>query len=429
MRFINFPGVSSRVRIAGGLVAALSVALVSSCGGNDGTIPGTTSQSTLAAGGSGGAGGGASVGGGGAGQGGAAVMDLEEAVHTIVDKYAKPLVSSGVASPTKAPGGIVGVYINMNTFFVPYGAIDDDKYPPTENTIFGIGTMTKVLTASILGQFPSRFNDPVTGYMPPGYQLQAKEQPVTFTQLATFSGGIPSDTPACHQKKFQEFINLVTPPGGTLPAKTTDSDSSIGFLGQVLMHTDNYMSFGPANTTKWFQYRLLSALNMSHTTTPAQPDADHLLATPYIYNATISEYESIAYPPFCPWGTASQMFSTAGDLVRFIQANVGVGVIEGDVVSATLLDGMREALKPRPDAVNPEDDQAFAWTVFPEDPTHKSRVRGKAGAQEGVSAYIAVNPELAYGVVLLMNMSDMPAEQPVLDIMKDLLPIAASGLQ
>ncbi len=288
--------------------------------------------------------------------------------------------------------------------------------------------MTQVLTTSILGQHPSLFKVSVKDHLPPGFQLKPQEQPVTFEQLATFRGGIPADVPACSQSSFEDFINQVTPPGGMLPAQTTPSTSSIGFLGQVLMSADGFTTFGPASTVKWYRSRMFTALGMSHTTSPAQPDADHPLAAVYAWNPTINDYESIAYPPWCPWGTGDRMFSTAADLVRFIMANVGVGVIDGQIVPPLILGGMKEALTPRADMVNAGDDQAFAWTVFPADPANGSRVRGMAGGLDGVSAYIAVNPELAYGVVLLLNMQNVPAEQPALAIMNELMPTAASGL-
>ena len=123
------------------------------------------------------------------------------------------------------------------------------------------------------------------------------------------------------------------------------------------------------------------------------------------------------------------MFSTAADMVNFIQANVGVGVIQGEIVPPTIIAGMTKALTPHPDAVNTADTQALAWSVFPEDPTHKSRVRGKSGAIEGASSYIAVNPELKYGIVVLLNMDGVATEQAALNMMAELLPVAASGTQ
>jgi CubicO group peptidase (beta-lactamase class C family) len=398
------------------------------CGGGEATSTGGIASQSAASG-SGGSGGDANTGGGGAGTGGSGgPKALGEIVKGAVEEHAAPLIAGGSPSASKAPGGIVGVFIRGNTFYYPYGSADEDKQPPTENTIFAIGSLTEVLTTSILGQRPDIFQESVSSHVPAGYQLKPQEQAVTFEQLATFSGGVPADTPPCNQQAFEDFMNQVTPPGGTLPAKTSYSTSSIGFLGQILMNTDGHMTYGPTNTMKWYKMRLLTVLGMDHTSYPPQPDADHPLSAAYTFNASLNEYESTSYAPWCPWGTADGMYSTAADLMNFITASVGVEVVEGKVLPPVLLAAMAETIAPRTNTATGDDKQGFGWTLFPPDPTHQSRIRGKAGGLQGVSAYVAVNPELKYGIVLLLNMQDVPTEKAALDIMADLLPAAAGEL-
>lgn len=359
--------------------------------------------------------------------------DLRERVERIVDRYAKPLVNPKGGTPAlhQAPGGIVGVYIDGEVFYFPYGRIDDVGNSPTKDTIFGLGSITKTFTTSILGQKAELFNRSVSeGYLPPGYKLQPAEAPVTFEQLATFTGGVPRDPNncdvkgklQCDQDLFVAFINGVTPPGGKLPAPNLYSNAGIGFLGQILMYKDGFCCFGAPQANRWFDEHLFSHLGMRHTSHPPKWDSKHPLAEAYAYQG--GKYVAIPYAPWVPWGTAGRMFSTAEDMVRFIEANVGVDRIDGKKVPEEILEGMRQAKLPRTSTSTPGLLQAFAWVVFPEEPG-KSRIIGKDGGLEGVSAYVAVNPDLQYGVITMLNMANVDAVQPrTLDIMRALLSLA-----
>lgn len=360
--------------------------------------------------------------------------DLSQEVAKIVDRYARPLIHSGGApSATQAPGGIVGVYIDGKTFYFPYGRIDEKGAPPTKDTIFGLGSVTKTFTTSILGQKPDLFHHPVTaGALPPGYRLKPAEAPVTFEQLATFTGGIvPSDPtdcggngqPPCDQKLFVEFINRITPPNGKLPAPNTYSNSSIGFIGQTLMYRDGHQSFGAEQANEWFGKHLFSHVGMHHTSHPPRSDAKHPLSQAYALEH--GTYTRIDYAPWVPWGTAGRMFSTAEDMIRFVQANVGVRQIDGRTVPETVLAGMQQALKPRT-AMSSESElrQGFAWVVWPEELPLKSQIHGKDGGLQGVSAYLSVNPDRRYGVILLTNMAGVPVQPAAISIMNALQPLA-----
>lgn len=363
--------------------------------------------------------------------------ELRQQVERIVDRHAKPLVQQKGSKPSvkQAPGGIVGVYINGETFYFPYGRIDDAGTAPTKDTIFGIGSITKTFTTSILGQRQELFNKSVSeGPLPPGYKLQPEEAPVTFEQLATFTGGIvPSapqtcgkkNQPVCDQARFVTFINERRPKDGKLPTPDRYSDSSVGFLGQILMYRDGDHDFGAPEATRWFDEHLFSHVGMDHTSHPPKTDSEHRLSDAYAYGK--GKYVRVRYAGWVPWGTAGRMFSTAEDMTRFIMANVGVSTIDGRKVPEKILEGMAQALFPRtPLSSQPPLWQAFAWDVWPEDFSTRSRIRGKAGGIDGVSAYVSVNPELQYGVIILLNKDHVYPKDATLDIMKALRPLAST---
>jgi CubicO group peptidase (beta-lactamase class C family) len=359
---------------------------------------------------------------------------LQENIRTIVDRHAGSLVNSGGApSASQAPGGMVGVYFGGESFFVPYGKINAAGDPPTENTLFGLGSVTKTFTTAILGQQTELFVKSIKGFAPEGITIHWPRQP-TFEQLATFTGGIQPGSPVGveTQAEFVKFINNIGAPYYGLPAPNVYSDASIGLLGQTLMNMEGYTSFDAASTFEWFSDKLLSPLGMDSTLAPRVESP--LLATPYAFNADTGEYQEVEYRGWCPWGTAGRMFSTAADMIRFITAAVGVDTIGGMPVPRKVLDGIAQSLQPWATIADPPpcsgleaSRQAFAWVVWTPEPIRGTVIRSKAGGVRGVSSYLAVNPALGYGVIVLLNQMHVLDQCPTIGIMMDLLYLATQG--
>lgn len=351
-------------------------------------------------------------------------------IRAIVHKYFAPLIdTAGKPSADKAPGGIAAVFFDGARYFFPYGKIDADASAPTRDTVFGLGSVTKVFTTSILGQSSALFDQWVSSYAPAPFQLSPSEQPVTFSQLATFTGGIyPSDPPKADsgdQAGFVRFINACAPE--SLPSPDQYSNSSIGFLGQVLISATYPSGYGGADVTQaWYSTNLFAPLAMNYTTTaPARTDSAHPLSCAYRFDASTQTYQITDYLGWCAWGTAGRTFSTAHDMLNFVMANVGVAEIEGQPVPEMILEGLVQALAPRFEMpAGNGNQQAFAWVVQQQDPSTQSSMRFKDGGLPGVSSAVLVNPERQFGVVLLTNMAHVHAVKAGQEIMGALLPLS-----
>jgi CubicO group peptidase (beta-lactamase class C family) len=354
---------------------------------------------------------------------------LVNQIRAIVNKYFAPLIdTTGNPSADKAPGGIAAVYLGEERFFFPYGKIDEAGRAPTRDTVFGLGSITKVFTTSILGQSSALFDLPVSDYAPAPFQLSSSEQQVTFSQLATFTGGInpsyPPKADARDQAGFVRFINACAPE--SLPSPDQYSNTSIGFLGQVLISATYPTGYDKADVTqKWYASNLFAPLSMNYTTTaPARKDSAHPLSRAFQYDASTQTYNTTPYEGWCPWGTAGRTFSTAHDMLNFVMANVGVTEIEGQTVPTKILDGMVQALIPRFEMPSGNGSQAFAWVVQPQDRKTKSSTRFKNGGLTGVSSVVLVNPERKFGLVLLTNMMDVSPTAAGQKIMAALMPLS-----
>lgn len=335
-------------------------------------------------------------------------------IQNLIDEHFSPLICppNGTPSPTQAPGGICGIFFDGTPYYYPAGFIDGSGAAPTSDTIFGLGSVTKVLTTSIVGQQShSTLTGSVKDYLPNGYQLTTNEQPVTFAQLASFTGGVnpsqPSQGNNCTQQEFECFINALAP--SALPAADQYSDASIGFLAQIVMSMAGYSSFTASTTEQWFNDNLLTALSMNSTGTSAPSTSENGSAA---YTYENGAYQTVNYEGWVPWGAAGRAYSTCADMMNFVQANAGVSTINNNTVPQDILTGMQVA---QSNWAPPEGDgywrQGFAWKLI-KDETSGTVYCGKAGGVTGVSSFVTVCAEPQLGVVFLTNMQGVKTEAP-----------------
>jgi serine-type D-Ala-D-Ala carboxypeptidase/endopeptidase len=96
----------------------------------------------------------------------------------------------------KHVGVAVGIRTNGETRTVGRGKIADDRpIPPAGDTIFEIGSITKVFTTTVLADMALEglvaLDDPVQRYLPRGVELSVRGRPITLADLATHTSGVP----------------------------------------------------------------------------------------------------------------------------------------------------------------------------------------------------------------------------------------------
>lgn len=354
-------------------------------------------------------------------------------IEALVAQYFDPLIyqPGGQPGPNLSPGGVCGIYYGGTNYYFNRGYINANGDAPNQDTVFGIGSVTKVFTTSILGQQGAPLlNDSVNAYLPPGYALTPGFQPVKFGELATFTAGLPRVPPQgeqTSQTQFVQDINSFSPPKG-LPSPNVYSNMSIGFLGQIVLAMDGFSGWDGAATQAWYQAKLFDALSMNHTGFPAITDANHQESEPYYYKSGAKNpYQIGQYEGWCPWGTAGRVYSTARDMIRFIKANVGESVVNKQPVPQTILDGMATAQTPWPASQTGNVRQALAWvTINANGPYPYSH---KNGGLNGVSAELTVCPSLKLGVVFLRNLHQFPApDAAVKGLTEGLIAMATGGV-
>jgi len=95
-------------------------------------------------------------------------------------------------------GAIVGLLTRRGRLFISYGRARADGPEITAETIFEIGSITKVFTALLLADMVERgevaLDDPVRKYLPSGVTVPSRgRRDITLADLATHTSGLPRD--------------------------------------------------------------------------------------------------------------------------------------------------------------------------------------------------------------------------------------------
>ena len=225
---------------------------------------------------------------------------------------------------TGTPGLAAAVIYNGQDYFIPWGHANAKlKTLITKSTVFEIGSITKVFTATILAYNVANIgtfslSDPVTKYLPYTFDPNAAINNVTLGQLAThtsgmpdqaggsepsenlFQGNPPSSDLIAYWQSFAPAANI------TLPCWTY---SNIGFV------TLGFAIGGcsPNNYNSLLSSYILDQLSMTQTGSNNPPG----LRVAQGYVGPLPPGKNHLAP-----SEAWDLKSTPGDMTLFLQANM-----------------------------------------------------------------------------------------------------------
>jgi CubicO group peptidase (beta-lactamase class C family) len=286
-------------------------------------------------------------------------------IHHVVDSYMTRLLKAN-GGESRRPGAIVGISLHGKRYFFHYGTARDDGAPFTPNTLVEIGSCTKVFTTTLFALAINRGqidpNSSADRYMPNGYHLRGNARKMTPLQLADFTSSMPDDPGnlprvplerrGIEDYTVKDFLKWVserdpeTPP----PAPYFYSNSGIGLLS-FLVDT--------ATQRPWQEQldrELIGPLGMHDTELRPLEEQRRRLARGHHANGT----EAPPWPIFA-WYAAGGLRSTASDMLRFAEANLGHKEVDGRPVSNELIAAMKLAQTPIYLWPNGKAKQAMAW--------------------------------------------------------------------
>jgi CubicO group peptidase (beta-lactamase class C family) len=328
----------------------------------------------------------------------------ESTIKQVVDGYMEPFLAK-----TAAPGAIVGVSLHGQRYFYTYGEATDNGSPFTPDTLVEIGSCTKVFTTTLFALAVGRNQiSPDAGaqkYMPDGFTLQQPNaQQMTPLELADFTSGLPDDPTNLPKGLEQRGIKDYTvhdllswisgwEPANAPPAPYLYSNAGIGLLS-FLVATATHQPWDPQ-----LKREILGPLSMGDTELRPSEKQQERLAQGHRENGTP------APPwPIYAWFAAGGLRSTATDMLRFGEANLGHSQVDGKPVSAELIAAMKSAQAPIYLMPSGNSKQGMAWVVNLGDgePQIKPEIL-KDGGTVGFSTVILLNPAKDLAIFIAVN--------------------------
>lgn len=298
----------------------------------------------------------------------------------------------------QVPGVAVALYYQGHDYYYNFGVMNKATGQPiTQNTIFGIASVTKVFTASLLAvcmqQGRCKLSDPLVNYIPAlqnTHNLPIDQ--VTLQNLVTHTSSLPRDpadfgvinvaTPQSYNQLMQDLINWQ--PNYPIGSHYLYSNLGFGLLGQAMGYA--------------FKTTYINALRQE-VLIPLQLNSTFIVA-PNNYVSQLAQGYSIQNNPIYPapitnWPGGGALRSSSADLLTLVKANLGVlpGV---PAQLASALQATHQGLF----TVGPNMTQALAWQ---RNMINNILVVNKNGMIPGFSSYIAFLPQQKIAIVVLTN--------------------------
>ena len=295
-------------------------------------------------------------------------------------------------------GIVVAIVEPDGTRFYSHGTLaksSDRKVD--EDTIFEIGSVTKIFTALLLVEMAERgevsMEDPITKYLPDSVKVPTMgEQPITLHHLVMHTSGLPrtlgdrfaigTEGPYAEwtAPRIYELLSdcTLSQAPGTM---WVYSDLGVGLLGHLLS-----LKAG-MDYEKLVATRICDELGMKSTGIALPDSLKKHLATGYHDDAEVPGWEFHALA-----GTGA-LRSSARNLAKLVAASMGLK-------ETKLYPSIQKMLRMREGTRQRFLQQACGWHVHSRFDTQLYTHSGGTG---GFRAFIGFNPERRIGVVVLSN--------------------------
>jgi CubicO group peptidase (beta-lactamase class C family) len=318
------------------------------------------------------------------------------------DAEIRDLLKDRIDVQHKSVGMVVGIVTPQGRRIVSYGRLNQgDSRPLDGDTVFEIGSVTKIFTALLLADMVQRgevvLTDPVGKYLPSGVRVPERNgQKITLVDLATQTSGlpffpkdIPLDDPATVVRlvanysvaQLYQFLSSYELPRD-IGSKWEYSNSGFGLLGIALANR--------AGTTyeDLIRARITGPLGMTSTAIAVSPQMKNKLAAGH--DSHLQPAPEIDMPAFV---AAGSLRSSANDLLTFLA--VFVGATKSPLAPA--MASMLETRRPGPGW-----EQTLGWWIVSTGPEDNGFAT-HGGETPGYTCTVAYDPKTRIGVVALSN--------------------------
>jgi D-alanyl-D-alanine-carboxypeptidase/D-alanyl-D-alanine-endopeptidase len=322
------------------------------------------------------------------------------------DTEIRKILADRVGGENQGIGIVVGVIDANGRRVVSYGSLaKNDTRRLGGDTVFEIGSMTKVFTSLLLMDMVRKgevaLADPVSKYLPAGVKMPERNgRKITLADLSTQSSGLPrmpsNFSPKDNANPYadysvQQMYDFLSGYQLTreIGSQYEYSNLGVGLLGHVLALRAG-MSYEAL-----VRSRICDPLAMADTRVTLTPEMKARLAVGH--SAALSAVPNWDLPTFAGAGA---LRSTANDMLTFLAANLGY-------VKTPLAPAMADEVSIRRPTGMADMEIAYGWHVQTKD---GSSIIWHNGGTGGYRSYMGYDPKARAGVVVLANIST-PAGQ------------------
>jgi D-alanyl-D-alanine-carboxypeptidase/D-alanyl-D-alanine-endopeptidase len=296
-------------------------------------------------------------------------------------------------------GIVVGVIDPQKRRVVAYGSLDrGDTRPPDGDTLFEIGSITKVFTALLAADMAQRgelkLDDPIAKYLPPTAKIpQRNGRQITIVDLATHTSGLP------------RMPTNFRPKNPDNPYADYSVEQLYSFLGSYELHRDIGVKFEYSNLgfgllgqglarragmdyEKLVVTRICDPLGMKSTRVTLSEPLRKRLAPGHSGDLlTVPDWD---IPTLAGAGA---LRSTANDLLTFLAAMMGYA-------DNPLAAAQKATLSTSRPTGGPFMDSGLGWAI---DTRGGGEIIWKNGGTGGYRTFIGYSPKTGIGSVVLSN--------------------------
>lgn len=315
------------------------------------------------------------------------------------DSEIRKILEERIDTQRQSLGIVVGVIEPQGRRIVAYGALDkDDKRPLNGDTVFEIGSVTKVFTSLLLADMVQRGEvspaDPIAKYLPADVKVPERGgRAITLQDLSTHTSGLPRIPANMNPKdpanpyadygaeRLYQFLSTYTPTRDS-GAQYEYSNLGGGLLGYALARRSG-MDYEAA-----VRSRICRPLEMADTRITLTPEMKARLAVGHN-----DRLKPVPNWDFQALAGAGALRSSANDLLSFLAANLGY-------TKSMLGPAMAAMLKVRKPTGTPGLEIALGWHIY----THEGDDDiWHNGGTYGYRSFIGYRPKTRVGVVVLSN--------------------------
>jgi CubicO group peptidase (beta-lactamase class C family) len=308
----------------------------------------------------------------------------------VVDRHVQSIIEGDYA-----PGLVVGIIDSTGSHVYGYGTLRKGAdQTPDGNSIFEIGSVTKLFTATVYAQMLADnelpMNEPADAILTKVKVPSDGLNKILLIHLACHSASLPlnpsnltsrqPDNPyfGYTQRQFADFLSkcvLARPPG----RRFAYSNVGYALLAQALCEKE----------AKTYQQlitdRICTPLGMTHTTVSIPPSSDAHLSHAYTVDG-----DEVAYWDCPPFEGSFGLKSTANDLLAFCSAHLGL-------TQVPFTDALK-SMQSRQIDIDTQNDMGIGWQIG-----RRIDAVWQEGQTGGEHAFLACLPKRKAAVVILAN--------------------------